>query len=77
MKRIVMIFILLGFAHPLYAGTTGKISGIIKDDQGSPLPGANVIVEGTRLGAVADADGSYFIINILPGRYTLTASLIG
>ena len=57
--------------------TTGKIAGVIKDDQGNPLPGANVIVEGTRLGAVADADGSYFIINILPGRYALTASLIG
>ena len=77
MKRIVMIFILLCFASHLQAGTTGKIAGIIKDDRGNPLPGANVIVEGTRLGAVADADGSYFIINILPGRYTLTASLIG
>ena len=77
MKRIAMICVLLCFASHLYAGTTGKIAGVIKDDQGNPLPGANVIVEGTRLGAVADADGSYFIINILPGRYALTASLIG
>ncbi|MYF18268.1 MAG: TonB-dependent receptor, partial [Gemmatimonadetes bacterium] len=77
MKRIAMICLLLCFASHLYAGTTGKIAGVIKDDQGNPLPGANVIVEGTRLGAVADADGSYFIINILPGRYALTASLIG
>lgn len=81
MKRIHIYFILIlliGFVPCIsFAGTTGKISGVVKDNQGNPLPGANVIVEGTRQGGVADADGNYFIINVLPGRYRVTASLIG
>ncbi len=59
------------------AGTTGKINGVVKDQKGAPLPGASVLIEGTKQGAVADANGYYVIINVSPGTYRLTASLIG
>lgn len=60
------------------AGTTGKISGVVKDaDTGEPLPGANIIIQGTTMGAAADQNGFFFIINIPPGRYTLKAMMIG
>ncbi|MFQ6003475.1 MAG: TonB-dependent receptor domain-containing protein, partial [Candidatus Zixiibacteriota bacterium] len=60
------------------AGTTGKISGTVKDAQnGEPLPGANVIIEGTTMGAATDINGFYFIINVPPGSYILKASMIG
>lgn len=60
------------------AGITGKISGVIKDvATDEPLPGVNVIIEGTTLGAATDVDGYYFIINIPPGTYSLQASMIG
>lgn len=60
------------------AGTTGKIAGTVKDRaSGQPLPGAVVTVEGTKLGAVADATGRYFIINIPPGTYRVNASMVG
>ncbi len=62
----------------LFAGTTGKISGVVKDaDTGEPLPGANVVIEGTALGASTDMDGFYSIINIPPGVYTLRVIYIG
>ena len=36
----------------MFAGTTGKISGYVTDQEtGEPIVGANVIVEGTYLGA--------------------------
>lgn len=60
------------------AGTSGKITGIISDSQtGEPLPGVNVILEGTFIGAATDLDGRYSILNIPPGIYTLRASMIG
>ena len=58
----------------LYAGTTGKITGVITDkENGQPVPGVNVIVEGTLLGAATDMDGVYIILNIPPGTYTIQA----
>ena len=60
-----------------WAGLSGKVRGVVKDSQGNPLPGANVVVEGTRLGATADADGFYVILSVDPGEYTLVATLIG
>lgn len=35
------------------------ISGKVTDDSGEPLPGANVLVKGTGLGVITDADGNY------------------
>ncbi len=62
----------------IFAGTTGKIAGYVRDaDSGEPLPGVNIIVEGTTMGAATDINGYYVILNIPPGRYTLIASMIG
>ncbi|GAB4040646.1 SusC/RagA family TonB-linked outer membrane protein [Spirosoma jeollabukense] len=51
---------------------TGKI---LSKTDGKGLPGANVLVKGTSVGAVTDAEGS-FSINAQPNA-TLTASYIG
>ncbi len=59
------------------AGTTGKVNGVVRDQSGEALPGANVVLKDLNLGSTADADGYYVIINIPPGSYTLTGSLIG
>jgi len=60
------------------AGTTGKISGVIIDySTDEPLPGANIVLEGTFLGAASDLDGFYNILTIPPGTYTVKVSMIG
>ena len=57
---------------------TGTLAGMVTDvSSGAALPGANVVVEGTDLGAAADASGSYLIENVPAGSYTVTASVIG
>ncbi|MCE5347345.1 MAG: SusC/RagA family TonB-linked outer membrane protein [Bacteroidales bacterium] len=38
-----------------------KVTGIVKDENGNPMPGVNVQVEGTTTGAITDIDGKYFI----------------
>jgi len=39
--------------------------------------GANVVIQGTTLGAVTDRNGAYFIINVHPGKYAVMFSYIG
>ncbi|MCE2436382.1 MAG: carboxypeptidase-like regulatory domain-containing protein, partial [Candidatus Latescibacteria bacterium] len=79
MKRMCLLFIIsLCLVSQAFAGTTGKVSGVIKDAKsGEVLPGANVVVLGTRLGATTDADGNYFILNVPPGMLEVQASMVG
>ncbi len=56
----------------------GRIVGRVTDRKSNePLPGANVIVEGTVLGAAAGTDGRYEVHRVPPGVYTLRATMIG
>ncbi len=74
------ILILIGLigVSILTAGTTGKITGYITDaETGNPLPGANIVIEGSSMGAASDIKGYYAILNISPGTYTLKASMMG
>lgn len=68
---------LLTSAPTLLAGTTGKLAGRVTDRSNQPLPGANVILVGTLLGAATDAQGYYHVINVPPGRYEVRVSFIG
>ena len=79
MKKILLAIVSLALlSNVLFAGTTGKIAGKVKDStSGQPLPGVNVIVEGTRMGAATNKDGYYVILNVPPGDYTLRFSMIG
>lgn len=56
----------------------GKIEGFVFDSKtNEPLPGANVVVQGTRYGAATDLKGKYSIAQIPAGAYQLVVSYIG
>lgn len=56
----------------------GVIIGTVTDaSDGEPLPGANVILEGTTQGASVDMDGNFEITGIEPGDYTVLVRFIG
>jgi outer membrane receptor protein involved in Fe transport len=78
--RVALLWLLvalLGTSRAV-AGTTGKIAGkVIDTATGEPLPGANVIVVGTTLGAATDLEGNYIILRVPPGVYSVKASMIG
>jgi hypothetical protein len=76
----VLLFILslFAFSPNVKAAVTGKIAGIVRDARtGEPLPGANILIEGTDRGAACDVDGYYYIIRLEPGAYNVQARMIG
>ena len=58
-----------------FAQTT--VSGTITDDTGQPLPGANIIIEGTTTGTSSDFDGKYTITTDKPLPFKLVVSYTG
>ncbi|KAA3609877.1 MAG: TonB-dependent receptor [Calditrichaeota bacterium] len=77
-KSFFFVVLVLSISIQLYAGTTGKITGIVKDAKtGETLSGVNVYLENTSLGAATDIDGYYVILNVPPGKYQLISSYIG
>jgi len=73
----ISLALILCIALTATAGTTGKIAGRVTDQSGQPLVGAAVLVTGTPYGAMTDANGEYFIINLQPGSYNLKAQMVG
>lgn len=77
-RLLVFISITLLICVTTFAGTTGKIAGrVIDSETGEPLVGANIFINSLSTGASTDINGYYFILNIPPGEYEVTASYIG
>lgn len=49
---------------------------VISDEDGLPIPGVNVVVEGTTKGTTTDVDGNYALL-LQPGENTLVFSFVG
>ena len=57
---------------------TGVISGRVSDaTSNEPIPFANVIIQGTTIGASSDIDGNYKITGIKPDLYNVEVSYLG
>lgn len=77
----IICFILLSlFLNPVSSTedtSTGSICGTVTDTNGNPLIGATVMIIGTSTGAMTDRSGSYNILDITPGSYSLQANMVG
>jgi hypothetical protein len=57
---------------------TGTIKGSVTDyETKTLLPGTNVLIVGTPMGAAADAEGKFTIQKVPVGNYTLEFRIIG
>src|ERR1700712_1903032 len=54
-----------------------RLSGSVKDKQGSALTGCTVFLNGTKLITSADGSGAFLISDVPPGSYDLVAKMIG
>ena len=74
MKTILRIFTLL-FGVLSFAQTS--VTGTVNDENGMPVPGANVIVIGTSTGAISDFDGKFTLSVSQAPPFTVQASSVG
>jgi len=75
---LLLVGALLFIAAPLQAQDTGRITGtIVADGTNRPLSGAQVFLEGTRVGALANAAGRFLLLNVPAGTHTIRVDLIG
>ena len=73
-KFILLIIFFTGLIFP----RNSRIIGVVTDNKtGSPLIGANVLLEETMQGSATDVDGNYEIKNVPKGNYRLTTTYIG
>ncbi len=82
MKKIAIIFILLFSFLGFSQVTKSSISGVVKSEKGSTIPGASVLVvhtpTGTKYATSTDFDGSFAVPAIRPGGpYTVKVTFMG
>ena len=70
-----MVMLLLTFVTALYAQER-FVSGKITDENGSGMPGVNIIVKGTSNGTASDGDGNYRI-SVPDNEAVLVFSFVG
>jgi len=71
-----LLFILIGQAMPILAQNSLAVSGVVKDEAGSGLPGVTVLLKGTSMGSATDPNGNYSL-SLPDGGGTLIFSFIG
>src|SRR5687768_3086255 len=74
--RRVLVMLCLVLAFFLSYAQERTITGIITDENGSPLTNATVTVKGTRVSATTGATGA-FTISVPANATTLTVSYVG
>ena len=78
MKRILLVCltaVLIHASNVLWAQDLAVAGKVTSSEDGSALPGVNVVVKGTTTGTVSDANGSYSIT--APATGTLVFTFIG
>src|SRR4030042_6730114 len=75
MKKCLLIFTML-LCTAGYLLAQMEITGKVTDVSGNSIPGVNVIIKGTDIGTITDADGNYSIPDV-PSDATLVFSFVG
>ena len=82
--RFIWIFFIFitfsSFGENLYSqeAYSSRITGqVVETKSGEPVPGANVLLIGTIMGAAANHQGRFEIVSVSPGVYTIMVSAIG
>ena len=73
-QHFSLLFLLLATVNARGSAIEGTITDVRTGDQ---LMGANVMLDGTMLGAASDENGYYLITNVPIGSYTVKAMFIG
>jgi len=58
-RSFVLTAVLTGCLAAVALAQPRVVTGTVKDPNGAPVPGANIVVKGTSSGTTADAEGKF------------------
>ena len=77
MNRLVLFIILIISSIELIA-QTGTVRGFVYEEtSGEPAMVSNLVLEGTKIGGVTDANGFFNLSKVPAGQYKLVVTYIG
>jgi len=77
-SRALILALATATAGNVFAQTPGRILGrVTRADNGEPIAGAAVQIEGMPRGAATNLAGEYYILALDPGRYTVVIRALG
>lgn len=76
-KRLLLMLIFLVAMVSMVSAQTRKVFGVVtSSEDGAPVVGASVLVEGTTIGTITDIDGNFEITNVPSSGKTLRISFV-
>lgn len=76
-KRLLLMLIFLVAMISMASAQTRKVFGVVtSSEDGTPIVGASVLVEGTTVGTITDIDGNFEITNLPPSSKVLRISFV-
>lgn len=72
-----LLFLFLSINVGLSYSQTGNLKGVLTDESGLFVPGANVFIASLNKGAITDVNGEYIIYNVEEGTHVLTVQYLG
>ncbi|WP_457654467.1 TonB-dependent receptor [Rhodocaloribacter sp.] len=77
-----LALLITGFGVPAAWAQTASVRGVVLDETGAPLAGANVLLvetttEQARYGEATDVEGAFAFARVRPGAYRLAVSYLG
>lgn len=77
MNRVLLLLVSL-FASAQLLAQTGTLRGFVYEEaSGEPAMFSNVVLEGTKIGGVTDANGFFNLAKVPAGKYNLVVTYIG
>ena len=77
-RKVVMFLTCLFIGIGLASGQNRTIRGnVTSAEDGMPVVGASIIIDGTTIGTVTDLDGNFTIANVPSSAKTMTVSYVG
>ena len=76
MKKQSLLFALL-VCTQLTLFSQYSVTGKVNDENGSPMPGANVVIRESSLGVITNQSGEFIVNHVNAGKQTLVVSFVG
>ncbi|KAB8153354.1 TonB-dependent receptor [Kordia sp. TARA_039_SRF] len=75
--KLLFVTLFCTVSYAKMTAQTGIVSGIITDENGLYVPGANVYIEDIKKGAISDFNGRFTLVQVPEGDYELKITFMG